>query len=93
MLDLPYGSIRCPAMGLWGKEDIYMDAVDLYRFKNDMRNAPVRLQIIPEAGHLAMVDQPHLVADAILDFVTEHRGVGALAQSTTACRRSSAPST
>jgi pimeloyl-ACP methyl ester carboxylesterase len=80
MLDLPYEGIRCPAMGLWGQDDIYMDAVDLYRFKKDMKNAQVRLQTIPEAGHLAMVDQPHAVADAILDFITEYRGVGALAR-------------
>lgn len=80
MLDLPYDRIAAPSMGLWGKEDVFMDAVDLYRFKKDLRNAPVRLQIIPEAGHLAMVDQPHAVADALLDFVTEHRGIGALAK-------------
>jgi hypothetical protein len=67
-------------MGLWGKEDMYMDPVDLYRFKKDMKNAPVRLQLVPEAGHLAMVDQPHVVADAILDFITEYRGTAALAK-------------
>jgi pimeloyl-ACP methyl ester carboxylesterase len=80
MLELPYENITAPSMGLWGRDDIYMDAVDLYRFKRDMKNATVRLQTIPEAGHLAMVDQPHVVADAILDFITEHRGTGALAQ-------------
>jgi pimeloyl-ACP methyl ester carboxylesterase len=80
MLDLPYQNITSPSMGLWGKEDIYMDAVDLYRFKKDMRNAPVRLQTIPEAGHLAMVDQPHVVADALLDFITQYRGTEVLAK-------------
>lgn len=81
MLDLSYENITCPAMGLWGTEDIYMDAVDLYRFKRDMKNAQVRLQMIREAGHLAMVDQPHMVADAIIDFISEYRGVDALAKS------------
>jgi pimeloyl-ACP methyl ester carboxylesterase len=80
MLDLPYENITAPSMGLWGQEDIFMDPVDLYRFKKDMRNAQVRLQTIPQAGHLAMVDQPHVVADAILDFITEYRGTDALAQ-------------
>lgn len=79
MLDLPYEQITSPCMGLWGEEDVFMDPVDLYRFKQDIQNAPVRLQTIPEAGHLAMVDKPHAVADAILDFVTEYRGVDALA--------------
>jgi hypothetical protein len=67
-------------MGLWGKDDIFMDPVDLYRFKKDIKNAPVRLQMIPEAGHLAMIDQPHVVADAILDFITEYLDVASLAQ-------------
>jgi pimeloyl-ACP methyl ester carboxylesterase len=80
MLDLPYEDITSPAMGLWGQEDVYMDAVDLYRFKRDMSNAPVRLRTIPQAGHLAMIDRPHVVADAILDFITEHRGVDVLAR-------------
>jgi pimeloyl-ACP methyl ester carboxylesterase len=80
MLDLPYENITSPCMALWGQDDIYMDAVDLYRFKRDMRNAQVRIQTIPEAGHLAMVDQPHVVADAILDFVSEYRGVQTLAK-------------
>jgi pimeloyl-ACP methyl ester carboxylesterase len=79
MLDLPYENITSPAMGLWGKDDIYMDSVDLYRFKRDMKNAQVGLRTIPDAGHLAMIDQPHVVADAILDFITEYRGVDALA--------------
>jgi 2-hydroxymuconate-semialdehyde hydrolase len=80
MLALPYENITSPAMGLWGRDDIYMDAVDLYRFKRDMKNAQVRLRTVPDAGHLAMVDQPHVVADAILDFITEHRGTDVLAE-------------
>jgi pimeloyl-ACP methyl ester carboxylesterase len=80
MLDLPYEKITSPCMGLWGKEDVFMDYADLYRFKQDIKNAPVRLQTISEAGHLAMVDKPHEVADAILDFVTEYRGLDALAK-------------
>jgi pimeloyl-ACP methyl ester carboxylesterase len=80
MLDLPYENITSPSMGLWGKDDIFMDPVDLYRFKKDMKNAQVRLQTIPEAGHLAMVDKPHVVADAILDFIAEYRGTEVLAK-------------
>jgi hypothetical protein len=33
-----------------------------------------------DAGHLAMVAQPHVVADAILEFITEHRGTDVLAR-------------
>lgn len=80
MLDLPYEKITSPCMGLWGKEDVFMDSVDLFRFKKDIKNAPVRLQMIHEAGHLPMVDKPFEVANAILDFVTAYRGNEALAK-------------
>lgn len=40
----------------------------------------MHIQTIPEAGHSTMADKPHAVADAILDFVTEYRGVDALAE-------------
>lgn len=50
-----------------------MDWVDLYRFKQDIKKNS-------EIGHFAMVDKPHAVADAILDFVTEYRGNDALAK-------------
>ena len=52
----------------------------MFVFRYDIRNAPVRIQPIQQAGHLALVDQPHLGADAILDFIAEHRGTDALAQ-------------
>ena len=79
MLDLPYEEITSPTMIVWGHQDIMMDPVARYRFKQDIENAPVRLQLIEEAGHLALVDQPHVGADVILDFITEHRGNQALA--------------
>ncbi|MCL7419152.1 MAG: alpha/beta hydrolase [Halalkalicoccus sp.] len=80
MLELPYEEITSPTMILWGAQDVMMDPVARYRFKQDITNAPVRLALIEEAGHLAMVDQPYNCADAHLDFVTEHRGMGALAE-------------
>lgn len=43
-----------------------------------MSRAPVRIQPLQQAGHLALVDQPHLGADAIVDFVAEHLGTDAL---------------
>jgi pimeloyl-ACP methyl ester carboxylesterase len=79
MLDIPYEDITAPTMLLWGLQDIMMDSAIRFRFRYDITNAPVRIQPLQEAGHLALVDQPHLGADAIIDFVTEHRGTDVLA--------------
>jgi hypothetical protein len=57
-----------------------MDPRGRWRLKNDIINAPVRVQLIEEAGHLPGVERPEFVAESILDFVTEHRGLGAIAQ-------------
>jgi len=79
MLDIPYEDITAPTMLLWGLQDIMMDSAIRFRFRYDITNAPVRIQPLQEAGHLALVDQPHLGADAIIDFVTEHQGTDVLA--------------
>lgn len=57
-----------------------MDPVARFRLKNDIVNAPVRVQTVEQAGHLCLVDRPEYVAEAMLDFITEHRGLSALAK-------------
>lgn len=80
MLELPYENVTCPCMIAWGREDEFMDPSARYRLKRDIENAPVRLELIEEAGHLPMLDRPELVAERLLDFVTEYRGVDAVAE-------------
>lgn len=80
MIDLQYEDITSPCMIAWGREDEFMDPSARYQVKRDIRNAPVRLELIDEAGHLPMLDRPDAVADLVLDFVTEHRGVDAVAR-------------
>ena len=67
-------------MILWGSRDIFLDPKARFRLKNEIVNAPVRVQLVEEAGHLPGVERPEFVAESILDFVTEHRGLAALAQ-------------
>ncbi len=80
MLDLDYKAIRSPVLILWGAQDIMMDPQARFRLKNDIAHAPVRVQTVEQAGHLCLVDRPGYVAEAMLDFITEHRGLGALAR-------------
>lgn len=80
MINLDLTRITAPTMVVWGARDIFLDPRGRHRLKNDIVNAPVRLQLIEEAGHLPGVERPEYVAEVILDFVTEHRGLGAIAQ-------------
>lgn len=79
-IDLDYTAITAPTMILWGARDIFLDPIARFRLKNEIVNAPVRVQLVEEAGHLPGVERPEFVAESILDFVSEHRGLGALAQ-------------
>jgi pimeloyl-ACP methyl ester carboxylesterase len=79
-IDLDYSRITAPTLILWGARDIFLDPKARFRLKNEIANAPVRVQLVEEAGHLPGVERPELVAETILDFVTEHRGLDALAK-------------
>ncbi len=79
-IDLDYTRIAAPTMIMWGSRDIFLDPIARFRLKNEIVNAPVRVQLIEEAGHLPGVERPDFVAESILDFVTEHRGLDALAK-------------
>ncbi len=78
--ELDYTRITAPTMILWGARDIFLDPRARFRLKNEISSAPVRVQLIEEAGHLPGVERPEFVAESILDFVTEHRGLDALAK-------------
>ena len=80
MIKLDFLRITSPTMVMWGARDIFMDPRGRWRLKNDIVNAPVRVQLIEEAGHLPGVERPEFVAESILDFVTEHRGLDAIAK-------------
>ncbi len=79
-IDLDYSRIAAPTMILWGARDIFLDPRARFRLKNEIVNAPVRVQLVEEAGHLPGVERPEFVAESILDFVTEHRTLDALAR-------------
>ncbi len=77
-IDLDYTRITAPTMILWGARDIFLDPKARFHLKNEISNAPVRVQLIEEAGHLPGVERPDFVAESILDFVTEYRGLDSL---------------
>ncbi len=74
-----YSKITIPLLVLFGSEDNMMPANQVYRFANVIRNAPVQIHLIPEAGHFAATDQPIKVTETILNFMREYLGKDALA--------------
>ena len=66
MPDLP--KIRVPALVLVGKEDKMTPVRYSQHLADQLPRA--ELKIIPDAGHMVMLEQPQAVADALSDFVS-----------------------
>jgi pimeloyl-ACP methyl ester carboxylesterase len=60
------GSLRCPALVLWGARDNQLPVADAFEFARRLR-APLR--VIADCGHLLIGERPDLCADAIDDFL------------------------
>lgn len=72
--------MTAPTILLRGLQGLMMHSAIRFRFRYDITNAPVRIQPLQKAGHLVLVDQPHLGANAIIDFVTERGETDTLAE-------------
>ena len=64
--------IDIPTLVFWGELDVMFDASNAEHLNAALPQS--KLQILPEAGHLAWADQPELFADMIIDWVeTTHK--------------------
>ncbi|MDG1783547.1 MAG: alpha/beta hydrolase, partial [Porticoccaceae bacterium] len=64
--------IDIPTLVFWGELDVLFDPSNAKHL--DAALPQSKLQILPEAGHLAWADQPELFADMIIDWVeTAHK--------------------
>ena len=59
--------IEIPTLVFWGELDVMFDASNAEHLNAALPHS--KLQILPEAGHLAWADQPELFADMIIDWV------------------------
>lgn len=57
-----------PALLVWGADDRVIPPSYAKRFEQGIAG-PVSVRSIPRAGHLAEIDQPDAVADAVLEFL------------------------
>ena len=64
--------IDVPTLVFWGELDVMFDVSNAEHLNAALPQS--KLQILPEAGHLAWADQPELFADMIIDWVkTTHK--------------------
>ena len=64
--------IDIPTLVFWGELDVLFDVSNAKLLNAALPKS--KLQILPEAGHLAWADQPELFADMIIDWVeTPHK--------------------
>lgn len=59
--------INVPVLIIWGKNDSWINIESGYKFKSLIENS--RLEVIPDAGHLPMEEQPDMVNKIIVDFL------------------------
>jgi pimeloyl-ACP methyl ester carboxylesterase len=71
------GSVRQPALVICGADDLMTPLRYAQFLSNTIPNA--RLSVIPDAGHMVMLEQPRLVAESLLSFLQDisfHPGEG-----------------
>ncbi|CAE8598616.1 unnamed protein product [Polarella glacialis] len=61
--------VRVPTLLLWGEKDEILDGTEVVpRFLEELQG-PVRLEWIPESGHVPHLEQPQRTAELIKDFL------------------------
>lgn len=63
------GSIRVPVRLIWGEHDAWLNLSTAKRLRDEIPGA--RLDVLPDAGHFCMEDDPDGVSDALLAFLSE----------------------
>ena len=74
-----FENITVPTLVMFGDKDNMMPSQQVYRFKWVMKNAPVQIVMVQNAGHFAGTDQPNYVSAAIINFIAEKSGKDSLA--------------
>jgi pimeloyl-ACP methyl ester carboxylesterase len=61
-------AVQCPALVLWGAEDVQLPIGDAFEYT---RRLHARLRVIPGCGHLLIGERPDACADAIETFLRD----------------------
>lgn len=64
-------TITCPTLVICGQDDLITPPQQAQEIASGIRQA--RLEIIPQCGHLATLDQPEAVCDLLLDWIKANK--------------------
>src|SRR6266542_2702028 len=65
-------SFNHPTLIVWGRDDPHFGPEWAERLRRDIPGV-VRLELLPDAGHLLMEERPHELARLLIDFLTEQQ--------------------
>jgi pimeloyl-ACP methyl ester carboxylesterase len=66
-------AVRCPALVLWGADDVQLPLDDAFEYTRRLR---ARLRVIPGCGHLLIGERPDACANAIETFLADCESAG-----------------
>ncbi|RMY74574.1 hypothetical protein D0862_14093 [Hortaea werneckii] len=69
-----YEKVRCRVKVLWGENDTWIPKEKIERLIEMLGDKVKEVAFIPEAGHLAMLDQPGRVAVEVYDWLNQASG-------------------
>lgn len=64
-----YEAVRCPVKVLWGEEDQWIPREKMDSLAEMLGAKMSEFVVVPEAGHLVMIDQPERVAVEVFDWL------------------------
>lgn len=65
-----------PTLLVWGRDDGILDPKLADRFREDLPSDATRFVSVPECGHCPHLEQPEVLAGAVVEFLRELEGAG-----------------
>ena len=67
-----YSQVSCPVKIIWGEDDKWIPREKMDSLAEKLKHCLKEFVVVPEAGHLVMIDQPERVALEISSWFAEH---------------------
>ena len=64
-----YAKVACPVKILWGEDDKWIPREKMEKLAEMVKHVLKEFVVVPEAGHLLMLDQPERVAVEVYDWL------------------------
>ncbi|KAF2444914.1 alpha/beta-hydrolase [Karstenula rhodostoma CBS 690.94] len=67
-----YENMQCPVKTMWGEQDQWIPREKLESLADMLKDSFKEFVVVPDAGHLVMIDQPERVAIETFDWLTKN---------------------